>query len=246
MSEELFEVLQPENLLYIFEDYHVRRPKRIAYLSVMPYWYESSNKYISGYTPYGKISQYQRASFALDPKEMNSLFFHLKKFLPTDQIVNRDPNLDLLELKDNKKIENNISFKDYNSWQEWRDNLFKKSFNLNQLRTGRVINDAKRAKLSHFQPEKFQEHIESFGMEFAFREEFRARISHIAITIRPNGTVTLFKLRETGYGTLVSKYCLAWTDNEAMGLMLHFHSIMSQHYEKKAKFDVTSRIHLFI
>jgi hypothetical protein len=75
MSEELFEVLQPENLLYVFEDYHVRRPKRIASLSVMPYWYELSSKYESGYTPSGKISRYQRASFALDPKEMNSLFF---------------------------------------------------------------------------------------------------------------------------------------------------------------------------
>jgi hypothetical protein len=169
MSEEPFEVLQPENLPYVFEDYRVRRPKRIVSLSVMPYWYELSNKYASGYTPSGKISQYQRASFALDPKVMNSLFFLLKKFLPTDQIVNRNPNLDLLELKDNEKIENNISLKDYNSWQEWRNNLFK-SFNLNQLRTRIVINDAKRAKLGDFQPEKFQEHIESFRMKFAFRE----------------------------------------------------------------------------
>jgi hypothetical protein len=56
---ELFEVLQPENLLYVFEDYHVRKPKCIASLSVMLYWYELSNKYVSGYTPSGKISQYQ-------------------------------------------------------------------------------------------------------------------------------------------------------------------------------------------
>jgi hypothetical protein len=112
MSEELFEVLQPENLLYVFEDYHVRRPKRITSLSVMPYWYELSNKYVFGYIPSGKISQYQRASFAIGPKEMNSLLFLLKKFLPTDQIVDRNPNLDLLELEDNEKIENNISLKD--------------------------------------------------------------------------------------------------------------------------------------
>jgi hypothetical protein len=72
---------------------------------------------VYGYTLSGEIIKYQRASFSLDPKEMNSLFFLLKKFLPTDQIVNRDPNLDLLELKDGEKVENKISLKDYNSWQ---------------------------------------------------------------------------------------------------------------------------------
>ncbi len=233
MTEELFEVLRPKNFLYVFEDYHVRRPRRIASLSVMPYWYELSSKYVYGYTPSGKIIKYQRASIALDPKEMNSLFFLLKKFLPTDQIVNRNPNLDLLELKDDEKVENKINLKDYNSWQEWRRNLFSKPYNLSLIETGKEINKAKRAKLNHFQPSKFQEHIESFGIEFAFREELRARIGDIAITIRPNGTVTLFKLFVSGHGTLEPKYWLTWTDNEVMGLMLHYHSIMSHHYEKR-------------
>jgi hypothetical protein len=66
---------------------------------------------VSSYTPFGKIIQCQR-DFALDPKEMNSLFFLLKKVHPTDKIVNRNPNLDLLELKDDEKAKNNINLKD--------------------------------------------------------------------------------------------------------------------------------------